>query len=142
MPRNTKAKLTNDAVAELRTTAHLDPVISLYDLAQKYGVSRQAITRALYGFTYKKCTVAPLDQWKRPKSRQQHPDYIRRGERRKNKRMYLPSCSTCTFLRTRYTGPLAFESKCLAHPQRANVKAFPFRHTTCTKYIQRTEVTE
>jgi hypothetical protein len=139
MPRNTLAKLTPTLVAEMRTTAHLDPDVSMYDFALRYGVSRQAIARALYGFTYKKCAVKPISQWRRTKSRQQHPLYIARGERRKEVRAHLPSCSNCTFLRTQYNG--VFESRCLAAPQKANVKAFPFKHTKCKKFSPRTQAT-
>lgn len=123
-----KAKLNPELVSQFRQEAHDDPSISLYTFAARAGVSRVAMSNALYGISYKTLAVPPLDKYRRPKSRQQHPQYQPKGDKRIIARQYLPSCKDCEHFVT--DEPPA----CAANRARNHIKSFPYMHTRCKYY--------
>ncbi len=125
-PRHHKAKLTPELVCQLRKQAWEDPSISLYALAEKAGVSRQGLTNALYGLCYKNLSVPPLPKYRRPKSREQHKEYVPKGDKRVIARRFLPGCATCKHFRE-----AEGSSSCAAHRARTHIKSFPYKHTNC-----------
>lgn len=127
MTHHHKAKLNHELVRQCRREAHADPSISMYEWAARTGVSRQAITRALYGLSYKELDVPPLKMFTRPKSRQQHAKYVPKGDKRIRARRYLPGCLSCVNF-------IAEGPSCAAHKARTHILSFPYKHTKCDYY--------
>ncbi len=127
-PHHHKAKLNPELVSQFRQEAHDDPSISLYTFAARAGVSRVAMSNALYGISYKTLAVPPLDKYRRPKSRQQHPQYQPKGDKRIIARQYLPSCKDCEHFVTDEP------PSCAANRARNHIKSFPYLHTRCKYY--------